>query len=82
VVLLKTKAEKCQAVKETLTRMEIETGDRVMRTRTDRGLEYVNQVVDRWLKEKNVLHETTVGYSPQSNRAAERLNVMMLSWHD
>jgi transposase InsO family protein len=34
--------------------------------------------MDRWFKEKGVLHETTVGYSPQSNGAAERLNRTIL----
>jgi hypothetical protein len=42
--------------------------------RSDRGGEYVNKVLAEFAALKGIVVELTAGYSPESSRAAERLN--------
>jgi hypothetical protein len=46
----------------------------VQKVRSDRGGEYVNEVLEDFAARKGIVLELTAGYSPESNRAAERLN--------
>ncbi len=50
----------------------IEFGKRVKRFHTDKGKEWDNQVFKQGMKEMNIPHTFTQGYSPQSNGTAER----------
>lgn len=54
--------------------VERQTGAKIKRLRTDCGKEYVNKELADYLATNGVSHETTVGYSPQSNGVAERTN--------
>ena len=42
--------------------------------RTDGGREYINTVLDEYLKENGIEHQHTVPYTPQQNGVAERFN--------
>jgi len=41
---------------------------------TDNGSEYVNDDLDTWLSDRNVLHELSCVYTPQQNGMVERGN--------
>jgi transposase InsO family protein len=42
--------------------------------RSDKGGEYLGGALQTWLKEQGISGEPTVGYSPESNGVAERMN--------
>lgn len=41
---------------------------------TDRGMEVLNRTVKQLLEENGVQCQTTVGYAPEQNGSAERVN--------
>ncbi|CAI7910563.1 unnamed protein product [Closterium sp. NIES-54] len=47
---------------------------RIKAIRTDGGGEFVNAELEKWMKSKGIKHDVTTPYTPQQNRAAERLN--------
>ena len=57
-----------------MKQLETITGKKVVNLRTDQGGEFVNNDLHRQLDELGIVHETTPGYSPESNGAAERAN--------
>jgi hypothetical protein len=61
-------------VKETLTLLQTQSGQKLLRVRTDRGSEYLNETLGQYFKDKGVMHQTTAPYTPEQNGAAERLN--------
>ncbi|GLI60516.1 hypothetical protein VaNZ11_002522 [Volvox africanus] len=63
-----------ETVKEVIKLWERQTGDKVRRIHTDRGLEYVNEELASTLRDMGIFHEKTAPYTPQQNGAAERLN--------
>jgi transposase InsO family protein len=78
VRLLKTKDAVVDVVKDVLTQLETQSKHKLRAIRTDRGLEYLNQRLDRWLADKGVVHETTAPYTPEQNGRAERLNRVLM----
>ena len=68
------KSDTSAAVRDIVTLLETQTGNRVQRLRSDNGSEYLNSSLDTFLKDKGIQHETTIRYSPEQNGAAERLN--------
>lgn len=49
--------------------------DRKVKTiRTDKGTEFVNSTLKTFCKQHGIVHETTVGYSPEQNGIVERMN--------
>eukprot|EP00951_Prasinocladus_malaysianus_P026715 scaffold237829_cov15-Prasinocladus_malaysianus.AAC.1 len=68
------KSDAVNVVKEVLTMLETQTGDKVKIIRTDRGGEYLSCELRSFFKSKGIIHQTTAPYSPQQNGSAERLN--------
>ena len=73
-----SKAAVTDKVIHILTELQRSTGHQVQEVRTDRGGEYVNQRLTRWFISNGIRHGTTVGYMPEQNGAAERLNRTLL----
>ncbi|GIL57256.1 hypothetical protein Vafri_12510 [Volvox africanus] len=61
-----------------INRLEQASGHRVKEVRTDRGREFVNMQLKSYFCSKGIEHGTTVGYTPEQNGAAERLNRTLL----
>jgi hypothetical protein len=72
------KSQVAGVLKAVVTMLETQTGATVQRMRSDRGGEFVNRELAHYFAGKGIVHETTVGYAPQSNGAAERLNRTLL----
>eukprot|EP00887_Chlorella_sp_A99_P001341 scaffold14.g1341.t1 len=71
---LARKSEVAGAVKDTLTLLENQIGQRTKRLRCDNGSEYINNELTTFCALKGIKLETTVRYTPEQNGAAERLN--------
>ena len=54
--------------------VENQTGKKIKAIRTDNGKEYIGKKFKRVLQEAGIRHQTSVRYSPQQNRLAERAN--------
>jgi transposase InsO family protein len=78
VIPLKKKKDVAQVVQENLTLLELQSDKKVKTVRTDRGGEYCNSVLKGYYAEKGNVHQTTVGYAPEQNGAAEQLNRRLL----
>ena len=74
VYFLKHKSEVLSKFKEFESIVTNESGERIVRLRTDNGGEYVSTDFQEYLKSKGIQHELTVPYSPQQNGIAERMN--------
>lgn len=74
VYLMKGKYEVAEIVKEFVIQNEVKWNLKVHKLRCDNGGEYVNSNLQNWCKEKGVILDYTVPYSPQLNGKAERLN--------
>ena len=48
-----------------------ESGERIVKLRTDNGGEYMSTEFQEYLKSKGIQHELTVAYTPQQNGTAE-----------
>ena len=53
---------------------ENESGESMVKFRTDNGGEFCSNSLSGWLKLKGVKHKTTPPRTPQSNGVAERMN--------
>ncbi|GIL67494.1 hypothetical protein Vafri_20882 [Volvox africanus] len=78
VAFTETKDMVAKKVKTMIEALENITGRRVKEVRTDRGTEFLNSAMGTYFGEKGIIHGTTVGYSPEQNGAAERLNRTLL----
>jgi transposase InsO family protein len=54
--------------------LEVQCGHQLQALRTDRGTEFLNNVVANLLQHRGAVHQTSVPYTPQQNGKAERLN--------
>lgn len=71
---LEHKSDVPDVVKQVVQFLELQTGDKLLAVRTDRGGEYVNDELRAYFASKGVVHQTTAPYTPQQNGKAERLN--------
>jgi hypothetical protein len=62
-----------KAFKEYQAWAERQSGYRIKEMRTDRGTEYMGEMI-KYVKSQGIEHNPTAGYSPQSNSVAERMN--------
>lgn len=76
--LLKHKSEVAPAMREVFTMLENQSGYKVKALRTDNGGEYVSSAVSTYLKNKGIIHQKTMAYTPEQNGKAERLNRTLL----
>ena len=51
-----------------------ESGERIVKLRTDNGGEYMSTEFQEYLKSRGIQHELTIAYTPQQNGIAERMN--------
>jgi len=72
VYFMSHKSETEEKIRHFLKFAETITGSKIQTLRTDNGLEFVNTRVKKLLEKKDIIHETTVSYSPEQNGKAER----------
>ena len=71
---IKRKSEVPAVTKEVINFLEKQSGNDLMKLRSDNGTEYINKELQEYLASKGVQHQTTTRYTPEQNGAAERLN--------
>ena len=74
VYMLKKKSEVLEKFLEFLALAENFTGKRLKRIRTDNGGEYTSEEFIKYCKQRGVIKQLTIPYTPQQNGVAERLN--------
>ena len=79
IVFLETKDQLLEKLKQVVTQIRSETGNNVIRLRTDNGREYLNKDVTAFLQEKGIFHEVTAPYNPEQNGMSERENRTLLN---
>ncbi|KAK4702059.1 putative transposase, partial [Phenoliferia sp. Uapishka_3] len=77
VFFLAKKSDAAQACKDSKALVEKQTGRKIKAWRTDQGGEYMDHVVNRWMKDEGMIHETTNPDSSAQNGIAERFNHTM-----
>lgn len=78
VQLLKRKSDVTAYLIEYINLVETQTGNRVKALRSDNGGEYTSNLLDSFLRDKGIVHEFSLPYTPQQNGMAERLNRTLL----
>jgi len=71
---LRHKSDAAFVIQDTITRLERQTNNNVIRIRSDNGGEFTSQALDDFYASKGITPETTNPYTPQQNGKAERLN--------
>lgn len=74
VYFLKYKSEAKQKINHFINFLETQTGNKVMSLRTDNGLEFINNDLEKLLSQHGIKHERTCAYTPEQNGRAERDN--------
>ena len=78
VYMLKKKSAVLEKFIEYLAMAENFSGRRLKKLRSDNGGEYVSDAFKDYLKQRGILTEPTVPYTPQQNGKAERMNRTIL----
>ena len=76
--LVKAKSDVAGVTMDVINMLEKQSGWPLLVVRTDNGSEYINSTLATFFKEKGVIHQTTVRYTPEQNGKAERLNRTLL----
>lgn len=74
VKVLREKSEAADSVIEYIERMKTQVGKKPKVFRTDRGTEYLNAKLQGYLRKEGIKFQCTVGYAPEQNGVAERMN--------
>lgn len=74
VKFIKEKSEVPQKVIEFIESIKVQFRRKPKIFRSDRGTEYLNQVLQSYLRKEGIKTQTTVGYAPEQNGVAERKN--------
>lgn len=72
--IIKAKNEVQYKLREYVNRVENQHNLRVFKTRCDNGKEYVNKNILQFCREKGIVLDLTIIYTPQLNGRAERMN--------
>jgi hypothetical protein len=78
VEMLKTKDQALECFKRIKQRAKLESGNKLMALRTDRGGEFVSNLFSVFCTDGGIKHFTTTPYSPQQNGVVERRNQMVV----
>lgn len=78
VRFLRTKDQAAPTIQSVIQEAETQTGEKVRRIRTDNGGEFLAEGLETFLKDKGIVHEKTIPYSPAQNGLAERTNRTLL----
>ena len=76
--ILKSKNEAFQKFKDWKRMVELQTGKKVKKLRTDNGLEYINDEFNKFCRDEGMVRHKTVTNTPQQNGLAERMNRTLL----
>lgn len=74
IYFLKTKDEVFQRFSEWKLLVENQTGKKIKYLRTDNGLEFCNQSMDKLCRDSGIKRHKTCPYTPQQNGVSERMN--------
>jgi transposase InsO family protein len=74
IYLLSAKSEVSIKIKEYINYVERFTEKKLKCLRTDNGGEYSSEDLEKYLKDKGIIHQKTTPYSPQQNGIAEKKN--------
>jgi hypothetical protein len=74
VYFLRSKNEQFEKFKEFKSQYELQRNLKIQEFRTDNGTEYLSHEFQQYLKDRGIIHNTSVPYCPQSNGKSERLN--------
>lgn len=74
IEFVRAKSDVGSALKQIVTRTELQSKRPVKKIVTDNGSEYVNLALSSWLDERGIVHETSAQYTPEQNGRAERAN--------
>jgi len=74
IYLMRNKYEVPEYLKEYIRRSEASKNMKVSKIRCDNGGEYINGDFKNWCKNKGIILDNSIAYSPQLNGKAERLN--------
>ena len=74
VYFMKHKSEVLKKFHEFESIVTNESGERIVKLRTDNGGEYISAAFQVYLKSKGIQHKLTVAYTPQQNGIAECMN--------
>lgn len=74
VVAIPYKSDVPEVVMDVISKLERQSGQQLRMMRTDRGGEYMNWRLEKFVKDKGIVHQTTAPYTPEQNGVAERLN--------
>ena len=74
VALLTTKDQTKAALSQMILKAEAATGHKCSKVYSDRGGEYIAEVLQSWFLERGIEHEPTIPQQSQQNGRAERLN--------
>ena len=75
---IKAKSDVAGVTMDVINMLEKQSGWPLLVVRTDNGSEYINSELATFFKDKGVIHQTTVRYTPEQNGKAERLNRTLL----
>ena len=78
VFLMKEKSEIQFIIPQFYKMVEIQFQSQIQILRTNNGREYLCSVLDNFLKEKGIVHQSSCTYTPQQNGIAERKNRHLL----
>ncbi|TPX52911.1 DNA-directed DNA polymerase [Powellomyces hirtus] len=77
IFFLKAKSESTAKLIEFVNFIKKQTNERVRQLHFNRGGEFVNHNLKKFISKKGILHELTAADSPQSNSVAERFNLTL-----
>lgn len=78
VYLLKGKYEVCEIIKQYIAEVEAKWDLKALKLRCDNGGEYISEDLKDWSKNKGMVIEYSVPFSPQLNGKSERMNRTLL----
>ena len=74
VEILRSKDDAAPRLKQWIAIWERQAGKPVKNLRSDRGGEFIDGDLQKWLKNRGIRHETTPPNTPQGNAITERMN--------
>lgn len=72
--IIKNKSEVPKCTIEYIEHLKLQYGKKPKVFRSDRGTEYMDKKLQSYLAQEGIWYETTVGYCPEQNGIAERMN--------
>lgn len=74
---IKNKSDVKECIEKFIARAERETGCKLKVLRTDNGLEFVNSELKIMLENRGIVHQKSIVYTPQQNRAEREMRTLV-----